>query len=148
MISSYQVFYIEAESYTNAFVKSVDLLEDRFGQDNYDIDNLKILKDKNGNEIELISACSCEYCSYEKASPDLKMEFICPNPKCKKEIKVADNGWESINCRWCNAEINRQDVKMGSDGNYYIEKKSKSKKNNDNNGNNKNVNKNNNDEGV
>jgi hypothetical protein len=51
--------------------------------------------------------CECPYCAVDHAVLDHVMEFSCG---CGHNLRVADNGWESVDCVNCGNTIRRTEV--------------------------------------
>jgi hypothetical protein len=81
-------------------------------------DEMEILSIKEMEEINLINwqEDECPYCAAEDAAPEDILEFDCT---CGAKIKVADNGWEHIDCFTCGKIIDRNHV-IGSNGKYIL----------------------------
>jgi len=81
-------------------------------------DDMEVLSIKEMEEINLVNwqEDECPYCAAEDAAPEDILEFDCI---CKTKIRVADNGWEYIECHECGRIIDRSHV-IGSNGNYTL----------------------------
>jgi hypothetical protein len=117
-----EIIYVHAPSLRNGFIEAEAIFDDAY--EDYDIIEIESVKTKEGGEIELANLefeCHCPNCEYHRVNPDNQMEFVCPNPECKQEIKVAAGDWGKTNCINCDTEIFADKIKMGSNGKYFYE---------------------------
>lgn len=128
------VFDVMATDFVSAVSESLDYLEKT--EKEFEILGVKMLKAKSDDlnkktPISIVNVnCDCPFCRADRCSPDELLTFDCP--ECNKQIKVAD-GWETISCDnpKCRTEIKREQIRVSSDGKYYVDKKiKKSNKNN------------------
>lgn len=79
----------------------------------------KISEELQINIINYEKDCDCVFCRALTCSPDERLDFKCN--LCGENIAVAD-GWASIECpnENCKNIIMREDIKLGSDGRYFI----------------------------
>jgi ribosomal protein L37AE/L43A len=108
---------IGALDFFDASIIAEEILDNRFGEDNYDITGCSEMSDVNivnwpGEE----ESCNCPFCRAERMNIEDVMIFNCP--KCDKEIKIAPNGWDNIRCIECKEEISFSSI-VGLGGNKY-----------------------------
>lgn len=121
-------FDVMATDFVSAVSESLDYLEKT--EKEFEILGVKILKAKNTKSekktpISIVNInCDCPFCRADRCSPDELLVFECPG--CGKQIRVADS-WETIACDdpKCRTEIKRDQIKISSDGKYFVDKKIK-----------------------
>ena len=108
---------IGAEDFFEASVIAEEILDNRLGEGNYEFTGCVEMQDVNvvnwpGEE----ESCNCPFCRADRMNIEDVMFFNCP--KCGKEIKIAPNGWDAINCTECKEEIAFSSI-IGLGGNQY-----------------------------
>lgn len=108
---------IGSEDFFEAGIMAEEILNNRFGENNYNITGCSEIPD-----VDVINwpgeeePCNCPFCRAERMNPKDIMIFNCP--KCEKEIKIAPTGWNSILCENCKEEISFNSI-VGLGGNKY-----------------------------
>ena len=81
-------------------------------------DGVELVSIKELEEMNIVNwpEDECPYCAADDAAPEDVLEFTCT---CGAKIRVADNGWEHIECLSCDKIIDRNRV-IGSNGKYIL----------------------------
>jgi|GEM_PF-3868795 len=112
-------FYFCAENYFDAVEWAVDNVISE--KPEAELTGVVLLDGVDIINFEFDNGCQCPFCRVATTVLDKIADFRCP--QCDKRIRVAEDGWELIECPDCHQEIYRNLLTF-SEGQWIYEKSS------------------------